>query len=136
MWASPRWMDFCGYSHEELQGQTLRILHGDKTERASLDAIARAVAQQQWPCTVELTNYTKARTAFRHRLTLEPLRNGQGVPIVYRARSSCVCPLEADDSTDEAELCSVLRANEWRIEEEELQASLATCQLSSACVAK
>ena len=86
MWASEDWMRFCGFSRDELQGQTLRLIQGPETDIATVRSVVEAVAKRE-PFSATLINYTKHGVRFRHTIRSEPLCNSAGLPIVYKATS-------------------------------------------------
>ncbi|HEY9618239.1 MAG TPA: PAS domain S-box protein [Microcoleaceae cyanobacterium] len=66
-----------GYQAEEVIGKTPRILHGPKTDLATLAKIR--VALQNWqPILVELINYRKDRSEFWVELSVVPVADSTG----------------------------------------------------------
>lgn len=66
-----------GYSSAEVMGQSPRILQGEQTDRATLDAIRNAL--QQWkPITVELINYRKDGTMYWAEIAITPVADSKG----------------------------------------------------------
>ncbi len=66
-----------GYTSAEIIGQTPRILHGPRTDRATLDNL-RADLWQWRPIQVELLNYTKAGREFWVELNIHPVAGAGG----------------------------------------------------------
>jgi diguanylate cyclase (GGDEF)-like protein/PAS domain S-box-containing protein len=66
-----------GYSHEEVQGKTPRLLQGPKTDRATLDKI-RAALEAWQPVVVELINYRKDGSEFWVELSIVPVADETG----------------------------------------------------------
>lgn len=66
-----------GYAADEIVGQTPRILHGPRTERAPLDAIRRALEAWQ-PVRAELLNYTRSGEEFWVELNIAPVADASG----------------------------------------------------------
>ena len=78
VFASEGFMDFTGYSVDEILGRNCRFLQGPKTDRAAVAKIRQAIEQGE-ECTVRLLNYTKTGKEFWNMFTLAPVRDDQGV---------------------------------------------------------
>ena len=61
-----------GYRREELEGRSLRVLDGKRTERETKRRIHLALSAGQ-PVTVEITSYNKANQSALHRLRVQPV---------------------------------------------------------------
>jgi len=66
-----------GYSAASVLGKNCRFLQGPDTDPDAAEAIRRAVAEQR-ECTVEILNYRKDGSPFWNRLSVTPVRDGQG----------------------------------------------------------
>jgi len=76
-YVNPAFTRMTGYTLEEVLGKTPRILQGEKTDRASLDRIRRALKNWQ-PVRVDLINYRKDGTEFWVELSIVPIANETG----------------------------------------------------------
>jgi hypothetical protein len=72
------WLRACGFSRDEVIGQTMRIIQGPGTEWDLIDSLMSNVRRRQ-PFSTALTNYTKTRQPFRHELRVVPLGDGDGL---------------------------------------------------------
>ncbi len=77
LYVNPAFTRMSGYTLEEVVGKTPRILQGEKTNRASLDRIRRALATWQ-PMRVDLINYRKDGTQFWVELSIVPIADETG----------------------------------------------------------
>ena len=71
---------FCaltGYARHELEGRSLRLLDGKRTEPEAKRTIHSALAIGQ-PATVVLTSYSKDLRAARHMLRVQPVKDSAG----------------------------------------------------------
>ena len=66
-----------GFSAQELCGERLDILNGEKTEPAALEEIARAFEDGQ-PTVLDLTHYKRNKQMFRNMLALVPMVDTSG----------------------------------------------------------
>ncbi|RFU12928.1 PAS domain S-box protein [Rhodobacteraceae bacterium W635] len=66
-----------GFSKQDIQGSTPRILQGPDTERARLSEIRKAIEAQQ-PIRTELTNYRKDGSLFTAEIDINPLLDDTG----------------------------------------------------------
>lgn len=71
------WCRACGYTADEAQGNTCRILQGTQTCRNTLEALGKAAAEAN-SVTVRLLNYTQDGTPFMNTLLVAPLQSGSG----------------------------------------------------------
>jgi non-specific serine/threonine protein kinase len=78
VFASDGFMDFTGYSVDEILGRNCRFLQGPKTDRAAVAKIRQAIELGE-ECTVRLLNYTKSGKQFWNMFTLAPVRDDQGI---------------------------------------------------------
>ncbi|MBD2100554.1 PAS domain S-box protein [Leptolyngbya sp. FACHB-261] len=77
LYANQAFTRMTGYSLEEVIGKTPRILQGVKTNRAQLDRVRTALANQE-PVRVEVINYCKDGSEFWVELNIVPLADEQG----------------------------------------------------------
>ena len=72
------WEQLTGYGRSDALGRNARMLQGEATET---DAVAELVAsiRARRRCTVRLTNYTQAGTAFANELSVHPVSDSRGV---------------------------------------------------------
>ena len=72
------WEQLTGYGRSDAIGRNARMLQGEATET---DAVAELVAsiRARRRCTVRLTNYTQAGTAFANELSVHPVSDSRGV---------------------------------------------------------
>ncbi|MCC3422644.1 MAG: PAS domain S-box protein [Microcoleus sp. PH2017_01_SCD_O_A] len=77
LYVNPAFTRMSGYTLEEVVGKTPRILQGEKTNRASLDRIRRALKTWQ-PVRVDLINYRKDGTEFWVELSIVPIADETG----------------------------------------------------------
>ena len=78
VFASDGFMEFTGYSVDEILGRNCRFLQGPKTDRAAVAKIREAIENGE-ECTVRLLNYTKTGEEFWNMFTLAPVRDEQGI---------------------------------------------------------
>ncbi len=76
-YVNPAFTRMTGYTLEEVLGKTPRILQGQKTDRASLDRIRRALKTWQ-PVRIDLINYRKDGTEFWVELSIVPIADESG----------------------------------------------------------
>ncbi|MDQ2055015.1 MULTISPECIES: PAS domain S-box protein [Halobellus] len=74
--------DLCGYSEDELLGQNCRMLQGPDTDQETVDALRRAVDEEE-PITVEIRNCRKDGTLFWNELTVTPVYDTEGRLVRY-----------------------------------------------------
>jgi diguanylate cyclase (GGDEF)-like protein/PAS domain S-box-containing protein len=113
-----------GYSHQEIVGQTPRILQGEKTDKRTLNHIKDSL--KNWETVdVEVLNYKKDGTEFWSHLTITPIKDKNGYfthwlsiqrDITYKKK------IEDETRYNEERLRTVLKAMnsgvwEWNIEE-------------------
>lgn len=67
----------CGYAPEEMLGQTPKILQGDKTDRAQLDALKVALNKGD-SFSTELINYSKDGRAYWIEINIVPVKDEVG----------------------------------------------------------
>ncbi|MCC3408721.1 MAG: PAS domain S-box protein [Microcoleus sp. PH2017_10_PVI_O_A] len=77
LYVNPAFTRMSGYTLEEVLGKTPRILQGEKTDRANLDRIRRALETWQ-PVRVDLINYRKDGTEFWVELSIVPIADETG----------------------------------------------------------
>ncbi len=77
IYVNPAFTAMTGYGADEVVGSNCRFLQGQDTSEAAKDRIRQSISRQQ-PCTVEILNYRKDRTAFWNRLSITPVRDETG----------------------------------------------------------
>lgn len=77
VFASDGFLDFTGYTREEILGRNCRFLQGPRTDRRAVHEIRKAIDAGS-ECTVRLLNYTKQGKPFWNMFTLAPVRDEQG----------------------------------------------------------
>jgi non-specific serine/threonine protein kinase len=77
VFASDGFLDFTGYTREEILGRNCRFLQGPRTDARAVREIRRAVDEGD-ECTVRLLNYTKQGKPFWNMFTLAPVRDETG----------------------------------------------------------
>jgi len=87
IWASDEWLSFCGFSSAEVTaGQSLKVIQGPATDPASLTNIMESVRRRE-AITTTLLNYTKHGIPFVHTISIEPLTNSLGEPVLFKVQS-------------------------------------------------
>jgi PAS domain S-box-containing protein len=77
VFASDGFLDFTGYTREDILGRNCRFLQGPRTDRRAVQEIRKAI-DSGMECTVRLLNYTKQGKPFWNMFTLAPVRDEQG----------------------------------------------------------
>ena len=77
VFASDGFLDFTGYTREEILGRNCRFLQGPRTDRRAVNEIRKAIDEGS-ECTVRLLNYTKQGKPFWNMFTMAPVRDEQG----------------------------------------------------------
>ena len=77
VFASDGFLDFTGYTREEILGRNCRFLQGPRTDRSAVAEIRKAIDEGS-ECTVRLLNYTKQGKPFWNMFTMAPVRDEQG----------------------------------------------------------
>ncbi len=81
VFANRAFRNMTGYNEDEIIGRNCRFLQGPDTDRASLDRVRDAIANED-VIVVELLNYRKDGTAFWNALHLGPIYDASG-KLVY-----------------------------------------------------
>ena len=76
------WSRVCGFSAEEVIGQTCAVLQGFGTCKVTLGQLRDAVLQGQ-TFAVQLLNYRKGGQPFMNTLTVAPLRESEHGPVTH-----------------------------------------------------
>lgn len=66
-----------GYTRDSVLGRNCRFLQGPETDRVAGEMIRQAIAEQR-ECTVEILNYRRDGSPFWNRLSITPVRDGEG----------------------------------------------------------
>lgn len=82
VYANPAFRLLTGYADEELIGQSLSLLHGPQTDRATTDKLAMTM-QEGRACRVLARHYRKQSAPFWNEVTLSPVKNRAGRVMEY-----------------------------------------------------
>jgi diguanylate cyclase (GGDEF)-like protein/PAS domain S-box-containing protein len=77
VWANRVFYERNGYTHEEILGQSPRILQGPDTDRATLDRVRSALESWQ-SVRAETLNYRKDGTTYWNEFEIAPIANEKG----------------------------------------------------------
>ncbi len=77
VYVNPAFSEMTGYSAQEIEGQTPRVLQGEQTHRETLDRL-RATLGRGEPFTGETVNYRKDGTPFHVEWNIAPVRQVDG----------------------------------------------------------
>lgn len=77
IYANEGFVRLTGYSKPEIEGKNCRFLQGADTDPDTLTKIREAIREER-ECVVELLNYRKDGSVFWNRLSITPIRNGDG----------------------------------------------------------
>lgn len=83
LWASHAWMQLCGLVTAELAGRPLKIIQGPGTDRAAIDKLMSAVREGRSCSGIQLVNYHKSGSSFRHSVSIELKTNSEGQPFYF-----------------------------------------------------
>ncbi len=82
---NPAFSEMCGFSFPEIRGlKPGALLQGAKTDPKAVEVIREAV-RNRYPCVSEMINYHKNGSAYRVHIEIEPLRDGAGEVVGFRA---------------------------------------------------
>ena len=84
IFANDAFMRLTGYERDEVIGRNCRFLQGGETDRDSVAAIGRAIAEER-DIHCELINYRKDGSCFWNSLYVSPVKNSQGKTIYFFA---------------------------------------------------
>ena len=73
LWASPLWLDVCGFTMPDIVGSDFRCIQGPATDRVAIKKLMAAVQQKQRSTIPGLVNYDKRKRPFMHTLTVFPV---------------------------------------------------------------
>jgi PAS domain S-box-containing protein len=82
-----------GYSPQESLGRNCRFLQGPETSPEAIEAIRRALAEQD-ELTIDILNYSKTGSTFWNRLRIRPLYGDDGEVLFYVGAQN---PIAEDD---------------------------------------
>lgn len=74
VYVNPAFLLLTGYTEQEMIGQTMSILTGPDTDRASMEKLAMAL-QDGRACRVQLCHYRKSGTSFWNDVSLSPVND-------------------------------------------------------------
>ncbi|MFC7185421.1 PAS domain S-box protein [Halorubrum yunnanense] len=77
VYVNDRFVDMTGYGREESIGVNCRFLQGPDTDEESVSELRRAVEAEE-STSVELLNYRKDGSEFWNRVSIAPIRDGDG----------------------------------------------------------
>ena len=77
VYVTPAFCRMTGYTAEEIDGRTPRVLQGPNTDRAVLDQLRQCLADGH-SYSGELINYRKDRSEYLVQVTIDPVRDAQG----------------------------------------------------------
>jgi len=121
VYANAAFCEQCGYTEEELIGQTPRILQGPETDRAVLNRLRTALAQSG-SFDGQTINYRKNGTSYRVRWSIRPVRDDQQRITHYISLQSDVTEIDVtrDELTRQTELLKMaektVRFGGWLID--------------------
>lgn len=73
------WEKLCGFTLEECAGDTLGLIQGPETNKATLTVLlSRVLDGSEDKVAAEVTNYDRQKRKFRNRLTMGPLKDDEG----------------------------------------------------------
>jgi PAS domain S-box-containing protein len=82
---NPAFSAMCGYAFAEIRGRKpASFLQGSLTDPTEVARIRKAV-HACLPVEADLVNYHKNGSTYRVRISIEPIRNGDGSPSGFRA---------------------------------------------------
>jgi len=73
LWASPAWLQVCGFAPDEIVGRSLQCIQGPATDVSQLMRLTEAARAHIAIENIELINYSKQRQPFRHLLSVRPI---------------------------------------------------------------
>lgn len=82
LYANPAFRLLTGYADDEVVGQSLALLNGPHTDRATIEKLALAI-QDGRACRVLILHYRKNGTSFWNEVTLSPVKNRAGQVTEY-----------------------------------------------------
>ncbi|KAL3914074.1 MAG: hypothetical protein SGPRY_007753 [Prymnesium sp.] len=80
---TPAWSRLCGYSPQEVVGQTCKLLQGPATSREALEKLHAGLLKKR-AFVVRLLNYTKEGHPFMNDLTIDPCCDVSGAITHFR----------------------------------------------------
>ena len=111
VYASPKFLEFTGYSNQEIVGTNCRFLQGEETEPEDVADIRNALKTTE-DTAVFLYNYKKDGTGFYNQFFMTPLRQktlfgGSGKPLYFLGvQTECTSP---EDKAAVGNQCRILR---------------------------
>lgn len=107
MWASPHWLNVCGFTMPEIVGGTLRCIQGPATDKGAIGCLMTTVQNKQRCSIPNLVNYDKSRRPFMHTLTIFPVAGDVNTHRNTPMGMSGVAPSPADITMYRAESTNV-----------------------------
>lgn len=81
-WVNKAFTNFTGYQPEEVQGKTVDLLHGPKTDPATQDQIMHSLQNREFR-SFEILNYTKDGEEYWVDMTFSPIYDERGEIVRY-----------------------------------------------------
>lgn len=100
--ANKAFLELTGYSANELLGRNCRLLQGEGTSPAAVEAIRQAIAQEH-DMHVEILNYRKDRSAFWNQLNISPVHDDDGRLLYFFASQIDVTDLRKIQTLEASE---------------------------------
>jgi len=104
VWASPAWLEMCGYSAEHIIGRSIRTLRGPGTNKSTILRIFESVQSCTPISELRLVNYDQHRRPFSHTVAVTPLKDAYGDVTLVRVTSSNVMVLSTTSGTCATEM--------------------------------
>lgn len=82
IFANDAFLALTGYGREEVLGRNCRFLQGERTDRAAVARLGRAIAAGE-PMSLDLVNYRKDGAAFWNGMHVSPVRDGAGATAYF-----------------------------------------------------
>ena len=120
VFASDGFLDFTGYTREEILGRNCRFLQGPRTDARAVREIRRAVDAGD-ECTVRLLNYTKQGKPFWNMFTLAPVRDETGRIRFFAGIQVDVTVYKKRDASDAATSGAPRRVSNLSLDSENLE---------------
>mmetsp|Transcript_25264 Transcript_25264/g.55226 ORF Transcript_25264/g.55226 Transcript_25264/m.55226 type:complete len:357 (+) Transcript_25264:182-1252(+) len=104
VWASPAWLEMCGYSAEHIIGRSIRTLRGPGTNKSTILRIFESIQSCTPISELRLVNYDQHRRPFSHTVAVTPLKDAYGDVTLVRVTSSNVMVLSTTSGTCATEM--------------------------------
>uniref|UniRef100_A0A7S0ZCS6 PAS domain-containing protein n=1 Tax=Timspurckia oligopyrenoides TaxID=708627 RepID=A0A7S0ZCS6_9RHOD len=118
VYASPKFLEFTGYTAKEIVGVNCRFLQGEETEPEDVHDIRTGISTQE-DTAVFLYNYKKDGTGFYNQFYMTPMRKKFGIPFMQPGvayfigvQTECVAK---EDKDAVANRCKQLREKQYAL---------------------